>query len=269
MPTVSVNGTELYYEVRGTGAPVLLIMGSTGDGGHFDAIAELLAGEFRTITYDRRGNGRSPAPAGWTTTSPGEQAEDAAALLNALGVEHAAVFATSGGGNFALCLLVGHPELVRGVLLHEPGLYAVLDDPDAVRAPLRALVSAAMASGGPAAAVERFWCYVAGDDGWARLAPDLRARIEASAGTLLEVELGTYERYLPDEETLARIGPRVRLLAGTDSPPFFAKIAERLGERIGASVVTTPGSHAAYHDDPGAFAEAVRPLLRELSALAT
>jgi pimeloyl-ACP methyl ester carboxylesterase len=32
MPSVNVNGTELYYEIRGAGPPVLLIMGGTGDG---------------------------------------------------------------------------------------------------------------------------------------------------------------------------------------------------------------------------------------------
>jgi len=101
MPTVTVNGTELYHEVRGTGPPVLLIMGATGDGGHFDKLADLLADEFTVITYDRRGNGRSPVPAGWETTSPEEQADDAAALLDALGTGPAAVFSTSSGGVFA------------------------------------------------------------------------------------------------------------------------------------------------------------------------
>ena len=70
VPTVTANGTELYHEVRGTGPAVLLIMGATGDGGHLDALAERLADEFTVISYDRRGNGRSPAPAGWDTTSP-------------------------------------------------------------------------------------------------------------------------------------------------------------------------------------------------------
>ena len=160
MPRVTVNGAELYYEVRGTGPPVLLIMGATGDGGHFDAFADLLADEFTVISYDRRGNGRSPVPAGWQTTSPEEQADDAAALLDALGTGPAAVFGTSSGGNFALCLLVRHPGWVRGAILHEPGLYALVDDFDAVRAPVRALVQEAMEAGGPPAAVERFWCYV-------------------------------------------------------------------------------------------------------------
>jgi len=46
MPRVTVNRTELYYEIRGAGPPLLLIMGATGDGGHFDELAEVLADEF-------------------------------------------------------------------------------------------------------------------------------------------------------------------------------------------------------------------------------
>src|SRR4029077_1146924 len=204
MPGVTGNGAELYYEVRGAGPPVLLIMGATGDGGHFDALADLLADEFTVITYDRRGNGRSPVPPGWLTTSPEEQADDAAALLDELEVGPAAVFGTSSGGNFALCLLVRHPARVRGAILHEPGLYALVDF-DAVRAPLRALVQEAVERGGPPAAVEAFWCYVAGDDGWTRLPPMLRERLRATASTLFGIELGTYELYMPDEEALAAI----------------------------------------------------------------
>src|SRR5215217_6816807 len=185
MPTATVNGTELYHEVRGTGPPVLLIMGATGDGGHFDTLADLLADEFTVVTYDRRGNGRSPVPAGWQTTSPGEQAEDAAALLDALGTGPAAVFSTSGGGNIALCLMVRHPASVRGAIMHEPGLYALADDFEAVRAPLRVLIQEAMEAGGPPAAVERFWCYMAGEAAWNRLAPARRERLRATASTFV------------------------------------------------------------------------------------
>ena len=266
MPRVTVNGAELYYEIRGTGPPLLLIMGATGDGGHFDELADLLADEFTVITYDRRGNGRSPVPAGWRTTSPEEQADDAAALLDALGTGPAAVFGTSSGGTFALCMLVRHPERVRGAILHEPGLYALVDDFDAVRAPIRALVEEAREAGGPSAAVERFWCYIVeNDDGWNRLAPSLRERLRATASTLFEVELGTYELYLPDEQTLTSLSAPVSLLVSEDGLPFFAEIAARLGERLGVDVATTPGRHDAYHDHPSEFAEAMRPFLRELN----
>ena len=94
---LSVNGADLYHEVRGSGPPVLLIMGATGDGGHFDRLADRLADQFTIITYDRRGNGRSARPPGWTTTSNDEQADDAAALLRSLGEAPALVFGTSLG----------------------------------------------------------------------------------------------------------------------------------------------------------------------------
>jgi pimeloyl-ACP methyl ester carboxylesterase len=268
MPRVTVNGTELYYEIRGTGPPVLLIMGATGDGGHFDALADLLADEFMVVSYDRRGNGRSPVPDNWQTTSPEEQADDAAALLNALRTGAAAVFSTSSGGNFALCLMIRHPGSVRGAILHEPALYALVDNFDAVRAPVRALVQTAMQEGGPPAAMERFWCYVAGEDGWDRLAPALRERLRGTASTLFGVELGTYELYMPDDEMLAAITAPVRLLVSEDGLPVLAEIAGRFGKRLGVDVATTPGTHATYHEHPRELADVIRPFLREVSAAA-
>ena len=269
MPSVNVNGAELYHDVRGTGPPVLLIMGATGDGGHFDAFADVLADEFTVVTYDRRGNGRSPVPAGWQTTSVEEQADDAAALLEALGTGPAAIFGTSAGGNFALCLLVRHPGWVRGAILHEPGLYALVDDFDVVRAPVRALVREAMRGGGPPAAVERFWGYVAGEAGWNRLDPALRERLRATAGTLFGVELGTYELYMPDDQTLTSLAAPVRLLVSEDSLPFLAEIAGRFGQRLGVEVTTTRGGHDAYHEYPEELAAAVRPFLGEVSGATT
>jgi pimeloyl-ACP methyl ester carboxylesterase len=269
MPQAKVNGTELYYEIRGAGEPLLLIMGGSGDGGHFDVIADLLCDEFTVVTYDRRGNGRSPAPAGWETTSPEERADDAAGLLAALVGSPAVVCGTSSGAPFALCLLARHPAAVRGAILHEPALFALLDDLDAVRAPLRARIGSAMETGGPQAATEPWWRYVAGDDGWDRLAPALRARMTASAGTLFGIELGTYERYLPNDETLTAVAPRVRLLVSADGLPPYTEVARRLGQRLGRDVETTPGTHTAYHDHPIEFAQAIRRLQRQLNALRT
>ncbi len=98
---LKVNGAKIYYEVRGSGPSVLFIAGATGDGGHFERVAELLSDEFTVVSYDRRGNSRSPRPEGWKSTSTEEQSADAAGLIEALGLAPAAVFGTSGGRSSA------------------------------------------------------------------------------------------------------------------------------------------------------------------------
>jgi pimeloyl-ACP methyl ester carboxylesterase len=267
MPTLTVNGTELYHELRGAGPPVLFIMGATGDGGHFEKVADLLADEFSVVTYDRRGNGRSPQPDGWVATSPEEQAADAAALIDALGLAPAAVFGTSSGGLFALCLLVLHPEAVRGAILHEPALFSLFDDPEEVRSTATAEVKEAMESGGLAAALERFVRFVAGDANWDKLGPDLRERMVASAATYFGVESGRFDTYLPDAKALAGITVPVQVLVSEDSHPFFAQAARRLAERLEVKVTQTAGTHFPYLDHPEALAQTIRPFLREVGGV--
>jgi pimeloyl-ACP methyl ester carboxylesterase len=160
---LEVNGTELYHEIRGAGPPLLLIMGATGDAGHFARLAELLADEFTVVTYDRRGNGRSPRPRGWAATSPEQQADDAAALLEALGLAPAAVFGTSLAGVIAVCLVLRHPRMVSGAILHEPALWSLFDHPDQVKRTVGTTIADGMRSGGPREAIERFYRFVAGD----------------------------------------------------------------------------------------------------------
>jgi pimeloyl-ACP methyl ester carboxylesterase len=267
VPTLTVNGAELYHEVRGDGPPALLIMGATGVGGHFERVADLLADEFTVVIYDRRGNGRSPRPDGWTATSPEEQADDAAALLEALGLSPAAVFGTSSGAVFALCMLVRHPEAVRGAILHDPALFVLFDDPDRARGAVRELVAQGMAAGGPPAALEGFWRFVAGDASWEGLEPGLREQMQASADTYFAVERGRFDAYVPADEILARIAVPVAVMAGETSRPFFGQAAGRLAERLGVEVTRVPGAHAAYLDHAGDVAHAIRPFLREVSGV--
>ena len=264
MPMVTVNGAELYYEVRGDGPPLLLIMGMTGDAGHFETLAELLADEFTVVSYDRRGNGRSPRPAGWATTSPEEQADDAAGLLDGLGLAPAAVYGSSAGAVFALCLLVRRPEAVRGAVLHEPVLVRLFDDPDA-RGAVSVLVQEAMAAGGPRLALERLWRSISGDANWECLRPALRERMLRSAQTFFEIELGSYEGFLPHDETLAAIAAPVMVLVSEQSHAVYAQAAGRLAERLGVEVTRTPGPHSSFDDHPHQLARTIRPFLRQVS----
>jgi pimeloyl-ACP methyl ester carboxylesterase len=241
-------------------------MGATGDAGHFETVADLLADEFTVLTYDRRGNGRSSRPDGWATTSAEEQADDAAALLDALGLAPAAVFGTSSGGVIALCLLVRHPEAVVGAVLHEPALYSLFDDPAGVQNAMTALVNEGMASGGPPAALERFWRFVAGDSNWESLEDGLRRRMLTNAETYLS-ERGAVTSYLPAAETLSGIAVPVQVLASEQSRPFFGQAAGRLAELLHVPVSRTAGTHTPYLDHPHELTQAIRPFLRQVSGL--
>src|ERR1700759_462675 len=256
---LEVNGSELYHEIRGAGPPLLLIMGATGAAGHFERLADLFADEFTVVTYDRRGNGRSPRPRGWAATSPEQQADDAAALLEALGLAPAAIFGTSLAGVIALCLVLRHPQMVSGAILHEPAFWSLFDHPDEVKRTVGAAIADGMRSGGPRGAIERFYRFVAGDANWEGLDPERRERVLAGADIYLEVERGAFATYLPDEATLAGIATPIQLLVGDQTLPYFAQAAGRLAKRLGIEITTTSGTHFAYLDHPVELAETMRP----------
>jgi pimeloyl-ACP methyl ester carboxylesterase len=266
MPMVSANGAQLYYELRGEGQPLLLIMGASGCGGVFDRLADLLAGERTVVTYDRRGNGRSPPPSSWETTSPQEQADDAAALLDALSLTPAVEFGTSSGGIFALAMLMHHPEAVRGAILHEPALFALFDDPGEARATVTEVVAAGMRAGGLPTAFESFIRFVATDANWEGLDAHVRQRMLASAGTYFEKEIGRFDTYLPDDQALAGISTPVQILVSEGSMPYFAQAAQRLAERLKIQTTPTPGTHFVYLDHPDELAQTVRPFLDKVGS---
>jgi pimeloyl-ACP methyl ester carboxylesterase len=160
---LKVNGAKIYYEVRGSGSSVLFIAGATGDGGHFERVAEILSDEFTVVTYDRRANSRSPRPDGWESTSTEEHSEDAARLIEALDIAPAAVFGNSAGAIIGLDLVIRHPELVRGAILHEPPMTAGMSNPEKMMGAIQQVVMGGMQRAGPRGGVEAFWRFVAGD----------------------------------------------------------------------------------------------------------
>lgn len=266
MPTAAVNGIELYYETRGNGPPVLFIQGATGDGGWFDRITGLLADEFTTVTYDRRGNSRSPAPVGWMQTSIEEQAEDAAGLLTVLGLKLVTVFGTSGGGAIGLELVRRHPGLVAGALLHEPYLPHVLGERWAeVEAQNRATFEPILRSGGPRALMEGFLRAMRGEAGYRALEEELRERVLGNGQAFL-LEDAAYPRYRPDDSAIAAIRSPVFVLVGELPAPWALPMAAWLAGERGTEVESVPGGHGGYLDDPMEFAAALRPYVRQVGS---
>jgi pimeloyl-ACP methyl ester carboxylesterase len=113
-----VNGARLWVEEEGDGPAVLFLHGGLGDSRLWAPVAALLADAFRCIRFDLRFYGRSEAPAeAWSHDA------DAVGVLDALGVERAALVGLSLGGRVALETALLHPERVTAVV-HVAGAVA-------------------------------------------------------------------------------------------------------------------------------------------------
>jgi 3-oxoadipate enol-lactonase len=113
----SVNGGRLWYDEAGSGEAVLLLHGGLGDSGLWEPVVPLLAEQFRTVRTDLRFYGHSTGPA-----VPWSWADDAVGVLDALGIDRAAVVGLSLGGKVALDLALAHPERLWAVAGVAPGL---------------------------------------------------------------------------------------------------------------------------------------------------
>jgi hypothetical protein len=90
MPFVENQGARLYWDEQGSGEPLLLIMGLSYPSYMWHRSHPVLAQRYRTIALDNRGVGQSDTPPG--VYSIPLMASDAAAVLDAAGVETAHVF---------------------------------------------------------------------------------------------------------------------------------------------------------------------------------
>ena len=115
MSVAKVGGNELFYETHGEGDPLLLIMGLAADSTAWMFQVPEFARHYRTIVFDNRGVGRSSKPRGPYTMH--EMADDAAGLLDVIGIARAHVVGVSMGGMIAQELALRHPKRVRGLVL--------------------------------------------------------------------------------------------------------------------------------------------------------
>src|SRR4051812_27831134 len=118
MPVIHTNGIDLYYEDRGSGDPLLLIMGITATGAVWEKHVDYWQNYFRCIIADNRGVGLTDKPDGHYTTE--QMADDYAGLLDTLKIEKVKVVGCSMGSTIAQQLALRHPEKVKSLVLMCP-----------------------------------------------------------------------------------------------------------------------------------------------------
>jgi 3-oxoadipate enol-lactonase len=115
MPFADNQGTKIYWDERGTGAPILLIMGLGYPSAMWHRTRPALSTSYRTIALDNRGAGQSDVPPG--PYSIALMASDAAAVLDAASVPTAHVFGISMGGMIAQEFALQYPGRVQSLIL--------------------------------------------------------------------------------------------------------------------------------------------------------
>ncbi len=104
------NG-QLYYEVAGSGPPVLLIHAGVADCTMWDDQFNLFSRSYLVVRYDTRGFGKSR-----TETTGFSNRQDILDLFNLLGIDKACVIGISRGGQIAIDFTLEHPERVSGLI---------------------------------------------------------------------------------------------------------------------------------------------------------
>lgn len=235
---VSTDGTDLAYDVAGSGPPIVLVAGAFNTRSTTAPLAALLERRLTVFNLDRRGRGDSGDTPPYAVE---REVEDLAAVIAAAGGE-ASIFGYSSGAVLALEAAASGLAIMRLALYEPPFL---LDDSrPRPRADLGQSVAALVSAGRRGEAVELYQTEGIGMPAEVvvqlRDAP-FRPGLEAIAHTLPYDAAITGDLSLPTER-LASISTPALVLAGADSAPFM---------RDGARAAADALPHGRLHVLPG------------------
>ncbi len=230
MPITTFDDVRLFWEEHGQSGPALvLVHGSWGDHHNWDAAVPALASSLRVLTYDRRGHSQSerlPAQG-----SIEDDVRDLAAFIEANGLAPAHVAGNSFGAAIVLKLAADRPDLFASMIVHEPPLLGMLErDPMLVAVHQRiGAVLALLRSGDLESGARQFVDTVAlGPGMWEKLPADMRRTFVFNAPTFLDEQNEPETAMTVDLSDLSAFNRPALVTDGDQSPPFFARILERI-----------------------------------------
>ena len=262
------DGSSFFCRTIGQGSPLLLIHGAAVDSEFFYELGPCLAEHFRVITYDRNGFGRSVRgtdPEGQSCKDYFiDQGNDAAFVLESLVPgEKAKVIGCSCGGAIAGFLAGYHPELVERVLIHEPPIYALMEDDKTGWEHIRA-IHEALDKGKYTRALNRFLLFLSDSSSTADkpMTETEMDNFQTNGMTFMRYEFRHgFDRDLMVPSLPAAVHPAI--LRGLDSAGMpLSECALRVSKLLSCPLHEVRGGHNAAREIPEEFAQDVLPLLQ-------
>lgn len=237
MPTLKINGIDLYYEEFGAGAPLVLVPGMGGTVESWRAQIAWFQRRYRVIALDNRGAGRSSKPPGPYTMD--DMAADLAGLLDALDIdEPVRLVGVSMGGVLAQCFIHHHPGRVAQLVLVSTGVAG--GDPHITYPSMAVLQKLAFPGTTPQQRMQTLFGlyfhpqYLAAHPQVFDEATRLYARIGAQPEHAAKAQLKAVQDSRPYYKWLAQITVPVLVMHGEDDQVWPVKNAHTLVKGIGA-----------------------------------
>jgi 3-oxoadipate enol-lactonase len=132
VPTATVNGVRLHYELHGdSGEPLVLVHGYTGDITDWRHQLPEFSTSHRVLAMDLRGHGRSEAPRDRSSYTVEQMAEDVATLIDQVGLDRYHLLGHSMGGAIVQEIALGSPQRLLSLTLEDTSFrFGLMADPE-------------------------------------------------------------------------------------------------------------------------------------------
>jgi pimeloyl-ACP methyl ester carboxylesterase len=121
MPKALINGVEIFYEVSGTGYPIVLCHEVAGDYRSWEPQVRFFARHYRVVTFNARGYPPSDVPTALSDYSQDQAVDDLRALLDHLDISDAHLAGLSMGGNVSLNFALKYPQRTKSLVVAGTG----------------------------------------------------------------------------------------------------------------------------------------------------